>query len=285
MIKANLRLVVKIAHEYQNYGVPLLDFINEGNIGLIKAVERFNPKKGAKLSTYAAFWIKQCIRRALSHQARTIRLPNHLATELFKLRKAAVELEQKLGRPPTDDELAQSMKTTPARIGQLQRVGQSISSLDASLGAAEDSEVLAGITGCSAESPYVLLDRKTSEATLKDLLKERSSAKPQSYVCAFGLNDKEEETLEEMDKNWCDSERIRQLETIALKKPRKRLSKLEAVSAPVRFEFTAEHLNRRRGFPAAVLHCSPAEAKLRVASLGNKSRTASNEGLGLQLAG
>src|SRR3954466_4787298 len=105
MIKANLRLVVKIARDYENYGVPLLDLINEGNIGLMKGVERFNPNKGAKLSTYAAWWIKQAIKRALANQSKTIRLPVHVVDKLLHIRRAEAKLQDVLGHEPTDEEV------------------------------------------------------------------------------------------------------------------------------------------------------------------------------------
>ena len=105
MIKANLRLVVKIARDYDNYGVPLLDLINEGNIGLMKGVERFNPSKGAKLSTYAAWWIKQAIKRALANQSKTIRLPVHVVDKLLHIRRAEAKLQDVLGREPSDEEV------------------------------------------------------------------------------------------------------------------------------------------------------------------------------------
>jgi len=105
MIRANLRLVVKIAQDYSNYGVPLQDLISEGNIGLMKAVERFDPEKGGKLSTYAAWWIKQSIKRALANQSKTIRLPVHMVDKISKVRKVAESVAETLGREPTDSEL------------------------------------------------------------------------------------------------------------------------------------------------------------------------------------
>src|SRR5436309_12183529 len=134
MIKANLRLVVKIARDYAHYGLPLLDVINEGNLGLMKAVERFDPKKGAKLSTYAALWIKQSIRRALSNQSRTIRLPVHIADQVHKLNRASFKLAETLGRDPSDAEFAEGLDITTAKAGQLRQLNVRPTSLDAPLG-------------------------------------------------------------------------------------------------------------------------------------------------------
>src|SRR5262249_39853086 len=119
MIKANLRLVVKIAHDYEGHGLPLLDLINEGNLGLMKAVHRFDPKKGANPSTYASCWIKHSIRRALSNQSRTVRLPVHVTDQVSRLNRASFKLSETLGRDPSTDELADTLKVSPAKAARL----------------------------------------------------------------------------------------------------------------------------------------------------------------------
>src|SRR5499426_3709605 len=119
MIRFNLRLVVKIAHDYANLGLPLLDLISEGNIGLMKAVERFDPAKGGKLSTYAAWWIKQSISRALANQSKTIRLPVHLVDKISKMRRVSLQMEESLGREPTNEELANEVSLSSEKIAHL----------------------------------------------------------------------------------------------------------------------------------------------------------------------
>src|SRR6187200_892089 len=119
MIRSNLRLVVKIAHDYSNLGLPLLDLISEGNIGLMKAVERFDPAKGGKLSTYAAWWIKQSIKRALANQSKTIRLPVHLVDKISKMRRTAMQLTEQLGREPSDEELAAELQIPTSKVAHL----------------------------------------------------------------------------------------------------------------------------------------------------------------------
>jgi len=122
MIRSNLRLVVKIAHDYANLGLPLLDLISEGNIGLMKAVERFDPAKGGKLSTYAAWWIKQSIKRALANQSKTIRLPVHLVDKISKMRRVSLQMSEELGREPTDDELGDEIGIASGKVSQLKTV-------------------------------------------------------------------------------------------------------------------------------------------------------------------
>src|SRR5271169_7166360 len=144
MIKANLRLVVKIAHDYAHFGLPLLDLISEGNIGLIKAVERFDPAKGGKLSTYGAWWIKQSIKRAMANQSKTIRLPVHLVDKIAKLYRASLTMTEELGREPTDEELAEEVGLSSGKVFQLKTAAIRPASLDAPIGD-EDSNNFADV--------------------------------------------------------------------------------------------------------------------------------------------
>src|SRR5438094_622267 len=146
MIRSNLRLVVKIAHDYANLGLPLLDLISEGNIGLMKAVERFDPAKGGKLSTYAAWWIKQSIKRALANQSKTIRLPVHLVDKISKIRRVSLQMSEELGREPTDDELGDEIGIASGKVAQLKSLGIRPTSLDAKIGD-EDSGEFSGRIG------------------------------------------------------------------------------------------------------------------------------------------
>jgi RNA polymerase primary sigma factor len=166
MIKANLRLVVKIAHDYSNLGLPLLDLISEGKIGLMKAVERFDPAKGGKLSTYGAWWIKQSIRRALANQSKTIRLPVHLIDKIYRLNRASLTMSGELGREPTDEELAEEIGISSAKLSQLKRVSIRPASLDAPI-SDDDSTAFGEIVGNEeAQTPSSCSETRTCATNL-----------------------------------------------------------------------------------------------------------------------
>src|SRR5213596_2274167 len=170
MIRSNLRLVVKIAHDYANLGLPLLDLISEGNIGLMKAVERFEPSKGGKLSTYGSWWIKQSIKRALANQSKTIRLPVHLVDKISKMRRVAMKLQEEFGREPTDEELAEEMGMTPARVAQLRTAAIRPASLDAPIGDEDSNNFAEVVQDENAQTPYKHLEDKTVTKMLQEMV-------------------------------------------------------------------------------------------------------------------
>src|SRR5689334_20634630 len=167
MISANLRLVVTIARDYTNLGLHLLDLISEGNIGLTKAVERFDAAKGAKLSTYAMWWIKQSIKRALANQSKTIRLPVHLVDKVAKVRRVSMQMSEELGREPTDDELGEELGIAGEKVARLRTLGVRPASLDAPLADDEFTEFGQSVGDENAETPLEWLSDENLRSEVK----------------------------------------------------------------------------------------------------------------------
>ena len=228
MIKANLRLVVKIAKDYANYGLPLADLISEGNIGLMKAVERFDPAKGGKLSTYGSWWIKQAIKRALANQSKTIRLPVHMVDKISKLRRITGILAEAYGREPTDDELAEETGIPRKKLALLKRASLHPTSLDAPIGDEDSSNYSEVIGDEHAVNPFEALSEKNMFGQLDELMDVLDERETKIISSRFGLEGKKPMTLEEVGHDFgVTRERIRQLQNIALDKMRRSLRKRE----------------------------------------------------------
>jgi RNA polymerase primary sigma factor len=228
MINSNLRLVVTIAHDYANLGLPVLDLISEGNIGLTKAVERFDPAKGAKLSTYAMWWIKQSIKRALANQSKIIRLPVHLVDKVAKVRRVSLQMSDELGREPTDDELGEEIGIASEKVARLKSVGIRPASLDAPIGDNDLSEFGESVADEQAQTPFELLRDKNLLHEMDGLLDVLDKREKKIISQRFGLGGGKPKTLEVVGQDFgVTRERIRQLQNIALMKLRRALSKKE----------------------------------------------------------
>jgi RNA polymerase primary sigma factor len=245
MIQANLRLVVKIAYDYNHFGLPLMDLISEGNIGLVKAVERFDPSKGGKLSTYAAWWIKQSIKRALANQGKTIRLPVHMIDKISKMRRKISAMTEELGREPTDDELSLEMGIPVNKVAHYKSVSVRPSSLDAPVGDEDSTELGELVRDEKAVTPFESLKTKTTYQDLADLLSRLEPREEEIVRLRFGLDGEAPMTLEEVGEMFnITRERVRQLQNIALNKLRKTLTSRERQRS--KEEVVQENIERKR---------------------------------------
>ena len=225
LLLSNLRLVVKIAHDFKGMGLPLLDLISEGNIGLAHATERFNPKLGAKFSSYAAWWIKQAMHRALSNQSSTIRIPVQSASKMAKIRTAAVQLKEKLGRIPTDAEIAQEVGPEERNVTTLRYADIQTISINSPIKDGEDGSFGDLISDNNAQRPDEIIGKQETIERLLSLVKQLDERERTIIVERFGLDGNHPRSLDDISRKLGRTrERIRQIQIEALNKLKSRLA-------------------------------------------------------------